>query len=34
MTITVLVCTPEGQRLEEREVPDTWFATEDTSIET
>ena len=28
MIITVLVCTPEGQRLEEREVPDNWFDTE------
>lgn len=28
MTITVLVCTPEGQHLEEREVPDNWFDAE------
>ena len=28
MIITVLVCTPEGQRLDEREVPDSWFDTD------
>ena len=27
MIITVLVCTPEGQRLDERAVPDRWFDT-------
>lgn len=33
MIITVLVCTPEGQRLEEREVADSWFDTESSTTQ-
>lgn len=33
MIITVLVCTPEGQRLEEREVPDSWFNTDSSTAQ-